>query len=61
MLAELGCSEKQIAAITGHKTSAMVSLYTREADQKKLADAAIEIWERGKSGTKVSNITDKSV
>ena len=60
-LAELGCSEKQIAAITGHKTSAMVSFYTREADQKRLATAAIEIWEKAEPGTKVSKKTGKSV
>ena len=45
-LAELGCSEDQIRAITGHKTSAMVAHYTREADQKRLATAAIEMWEK---------------
>ena len=40
-LAEAGCSTKEIAAITGHRTLAMVDLYTRSADQKKLAGAAI--------------------
>jgi len=39
--AEAGCSEKQIAAITGHTTLAMVAKYTKGAEQKKLATAAI--------------------
>ena len=41
-LAEAGCTEKQIAAITGHKTLAEVQRYTRAASQVMLADAAIE-------------------
>ncbi len=61
VLAELGCSEKQIAAITGHKTTSMVSHYTREADQKRLATAAIEIWERAETGTEVSKNSGESV
>jgi integrase len=40
-LAEAGCSSKEIAAITGHSTLAMVELYTRSAEQRKLAEAAI--------------------
>lgn len=40
-LAEAGCSEEEIKAITGHLTSRMVSLYTKRADQKKRAKAAI--------------------
>jgi Phage integrase family len=41
-LAEAGCTEKQIAAISGHKTLRMVQHYTAAADQKSLARAAIE-------------------
>jgi integrase len=41
-LAEAGCSEKQIAAVSGHKTLRMVQHYTRAADQEHLAQAAIE-------------------
>jgi integrase len=41
-LAEAGCSEKQIAAITGHKTLRMLQHYTEAADQKRLARSAIE-------------------
>jgi integrase len=41
-LAEAGCSAKQIAAVTGHKTLAETERYTRAADQKLLARQAIE-------------------
>lgn len=40
-LADAGCTAHEIAAITGHATLAMVELYTKSADQKKLATAAI--------------------
>lgn len=40
-LAEAGCSDREIMAITGHRTPAMVSLYTRQADQKRLALSAM--------------------
>lgn len=40
-LAEAGCTEKQIAAITGHKTLSEVARYTRAAEQSHLADSAI--------------------
>lgn len=40
-LAEAGCSSHEIAAVTGHRTLSMVELYTRSADQEKLAGAAI--------------------
>ncbi len=40
-LAEAGCSTHEIAAITGHETLAMVELYTRGADQKRRAAAAM--------------------
>ncbi len=41
-LAESGATEKQIAAITGHKTLAEVQRYTRAADQESLARQAVE-------------------
>lgn len=41
-LAEAGCSEKEIMAITGHKTSAEVLRYTRGANQKALAEKAMK-------------------
>jgi integrase len=43
-LAEAGCTDGQIMAITGHKTRAMVTKYTRGADQKRLATEAIGKW-----------------
>ncbi len=51
-LAEAGCSLKEIAAITGHKSLGMIEKYTREADQKKLARAAIRRLERNADRTK---------
>lgn len=41
MLAEAGCSEQEISAITGHRTSQMVRHYTAGARQKEMARAAI--------------------
>lgn len=40
-LADAGCTAHEIAAITGHRTLAMVQHYTRTADQERLASAAI--------------------
>ena len=40
-LAEVGCSEKEIASITGHKTLGEVARYTKAASQTRLADAAM--------------------
>jgi integrase len=40
-LAEAGCSAHEIASVTGHRTLAMVALYTRSVDQERLASAAI--------------------
>jgi integrase len=40
-LAEAGCTEKQIAAILGHKSLDMVERYTKAADQTHLARAAM--------------------
>lgn len=40
-LADAGCTPHEIAAVTGHRTLAMVELYTRSADQERLAGAAI--------------------
>lgn len=41
-LAEAGCSEKQIAAVTGHRTLKEVARYTRAADQERLAAQAVD-------------------
>lgn len=40
-LAEAGCTTKQIAAITGHKTLAEIERYTASADQEMMAREAI--------------------
>lgn len=41
-LAEAGCSEDEIMAITGHTTSAMVRLYVRGARRAKMAESAMK-------------------
>jgi integrase len=45
-LAEEGCSVNQIAAISGHATLREVGRYTKAADQKRMAVAAMEIIQR---------------
>jgi len=40
-LAEAGCSSREIAAVLGHRTLQMVERYTKQAQQKRLAAAAI--------------------
>lgn len=40
-LAELGCTEQEIMAITGHRTSKEVTRYTRAASQKTRAENAL--------------------
>jgi integrase len=45
-LAEAGCSEREIMAITGHQTSQMVDHYVKAANQKNMAKAAIEKLKR---------------
>ena len=40
-LAEAGCTEQEIMAVTGHVTSRMVTKYTKDASKKKQASAAI--------------------
>jgi integrase len=44
-LAELGCSELEIMAVLGHKTSKMALHYCREANKAKLNERAIRAWE----------------
>ena len=40
-LAEAGCTNQQIKAITGHRTDQEVSRYTAAADQERLAEQAM--------------------
>lgn len=49
-LAEAGCSIHEIAAITGHLSLQMIQLYTKEAEQKVNASAAIVKLESYRSG-----------
>ena len=49
-LAEAGCTSKEIAAVTGHKTLAEVERYTRAADQERLAREAISKQSANQSG-----------
>ncbi|KAB2656594.1 tyrosine-type recombinase/integrase [Brucella tritici] len=41
-LAEFGCTEREIMAITGHTTSKEVDRYAKSARQKVLAKSAME-------------------
>lgn len=56
MLAEAGCTAKEIMAITGHANLSEVTLYTAGADQGRLADEAMRKLEKR---TKVSNPASK--
>jgi integrase len=47
-LADAGCSEDEIKAVTGHTTSRMVAHYTKVADKRKRASAAIHKLENSK-------------
>ena len=47
-LADAGCSEDEIKSITGHTTSLMVGHYTKTAEKKKRATAAILKLENAK-------------
>jgi len=47
-LAEAGCTAHQIMAVLGHKTLAEAQRYTKEADQKRLAQQAMDAWSRPK-------------
>src|SRR5690606_24055442 len=47
-LADAGCTEEEIKAITGHVSSRMVSHYTKTAEKKKRAKAAILKLERAR-------------
>lgn len=49
-LAEAGCSENEIKAITPHKTSKEVSRYAHAANQRRLAENAIARLPQGQKG-----------
>ena len=59
-LAEAGCTEHEIAAITGHATLREVAHYTKAADQRWLAAAAMEkVKDRTSSGKPDSRFAKK--
>jgi integrase len=49
-LAEAGCTEHEIAAITGHVSLREIVRYTRGADQKRLATAEMAKVKTGTAG-----------
>lgn len=51
-MAEAGCTNKEIMAITGHKTDREVTRYTKAADQIRLADRAMEALGRSEEERK---------
>jgi integrase len=60
-LANVGCSEREIMAITGHKSVSEVSRYTKERDQAALAETAmakLTTAPRTKADEKLSRDTD---
>lgn len=59
-LAELGCSLKEIAAVTGHASLQMLQKYTKGAEQKRLNEAAILRWEEHERTAKVENRADET-
>ncbi|MEP2714909.1 hypothetical protein [Pseudophaeobacter sp.] len=50
-LAEAGCTDHQIAAITGHNSLSMIQKYSRGANQKILAKQAQALREQNKNKT----------
>lgn len=50
-LAELGATDAQIAAITGHKARQMVAKYSSGADQKRLAKEVVLLRKQNKNKT----------
>ena len=58
-LAEAGCTEHEIAAITGHASLREIARYTKAVDQKKLAAAAMEKVKAGTSSVKPTAKFDK--
>lgn len=55
-LAELGCSDAEIASITGHLSRSMVVKYSKGARQKKLASAAIGRWGKAQNKNKTAKL-----
>lgn len=47
-LFEAGCTPQEVQTITGQKTLAMVQLYGKDANQKRMAKTAMEKWTKDK-------------
>ncbi|MGJ8594364.1 tyrosine-type recombinase/integrase [Sulfitobacter sp.] len=60
-LAELGCTEQEIMAITGHRTSKEVTRYTRAASQKTRAESALRRMSDGQNMNKSVPLLDPVV
>ena len=58
-LAEAGCSEHVIAAITGHMSLQEVRRYTASASQVLLAQQAIAAMPGSKDEQKLANLADR--
>jgi integrase len=54
-LAEVGCTPHEVAAITGHRSLRMVQHYTAGAEQRKLAQRAIDRLEVARTRTKAGH------
>lgn len=54
-LADAGCSEAQIMAVTGHQTAKEVQRYTAKRDQRRLAGAAMATVGRTESEQEMAN------
>jgi integrase len=52
-LADVGCDAFEIAAITGHRTTAMVAHYAKRHDQRRRARSAMDKWEQSGKPTNV--------
>jgi integrase len=50
-LFEIGCTPKEVAAITGHRSLAMLAKYGAFADQQRMADAVVLKWEQNAERT----------
>lgn len=59
MLLEAGCSDAEVAAITGQSRQ-MVEHYAKQVNQRQLAAAAILKWERAENGSLQNRLQNSS-
>jgi integrase len=55
-LANAGCSNEQIKALTGHRSDSALAPYTRAADQQRLARQALSMLLGAENEQKLSNL-----